>query len=77
MKKYWNKERYKKHYERTLRDAKCRGFTDDELLNPYLDKLSKQTKSGRIYRMIELAYYLGKLKGISECDEGYTPITLR
>jgi hypothetical protein len=27
--------------------------------------------------MIELAHYLGKLKGVSEIDEGYTPITLR
>jgi hypothetical protein len=28
-------------------------------------------------RMVELAYYLGKLKGVSEIDEGYTPVTLR
>lgn len=27
-------------------------------------------------RMITLAYYLGKMKGISEVDEGLTPVTL-
>lgn len=76
MKKTWNKESLKRHYNRTLEDAKRRGFSDEELANPYLDKLSHQTRSRRIYRMIELAYYLGKLKGVAEVDEGHTPITL-
>lgn len=75
--KEWNKERYEKHYNRIIEDAKHRGFTNEELANPYLDKLSHQTKSGRIQRMIELAYYLGKLKGVAECDEGHTPIMLK
>lgn len=72
----WNREPLKKHYIRVENDAKWRGFTEDELRSPYLDKLSHQTKSKRIYRMIELAYYLGKLKGIDEADEGFTPVTL-
>ena len=76
MRATWNKDSLLRHYNRTLADAKRRGFTDEELDSPYLDKLSHQTKSGRIYRMIELAYYLGKLKGISEVDEGHTPIVL-
>ena len=72
MKKHWNKETNKRRYERTMEDAKKSSFrfTDDELAHPYLDKLSHQTKSYRIMRMITLAYYLGKMKGISEVDEG-------
>lgn len=78
MKKHWNKETNKRRYERTMEDAKKSSFrfTDDELDQPYLDKLSHQTKSHRIMRMITLAYYLGKMKGISEVDEGLTPVTL-
>ena len=75
--KTWNKPSIQRHYDRTKEDAKRHGFTDEELQNPYLDKLSHQTKSKRIYRMVELAYWLGKLKGISEIDEGFTPITFR
>lgn len=77
MRQNWNKEGLKRHYERIVQDAKRHGFTDEELERPYLDKLSHQTKSGRIMRMISLAYYLGKLKGVSEVDEGLTPVTLR
>ena len=73
----WNDERLRKHYERIYRDAKSRGFSDEELEKPYLDRLSHQTKSGRIMRMISLAYYLGKMKGVAEIDEGKTPICLR
>lgn len=75
----WNDEKLKRHYNRTLEDAKRDryNFTDDELEYPYLDKLSHQTKSRRIMRMVTLAYYLGKLKGIREVDEGKTPVVLR
>lgn len=76
MKKRWNLDRFKKHYIRVVEDAKRRGFTDEELESPYLDKLSHKTKSHRIMRMIELAYYLGKLKGISEADDGFTTVTM-
>lgn len=78
MKKHWNKETNKRKYERTKEEAKKSSFkyTDEELEHPYLDKLSHQTKSYRILRMITLAYYLGKMKGISEVDEGLTPINL-
>lgn len=74
----WNDEKIKFHYNRVLKDVKRDrfNFTDDELSNPYLDKLSHQTKSSRIMRMVTLAYYLGKLKGIQEIDEGKTPIVL-
>ena len=74
----WNDERIKRHYDRTLEYAKRDryNFTDEELEHPYLDKLSHQTKSSRIMRMVTLAYYLGKLKGIQEIDEGKTPIVL-
>ena len=74
----WNDEKLKRHYDRTLKHAKDDryNFTDDELSNPYLDKLSNQTRSSRIMRMITLAYYLGKLKGIQEVDEGKTHVVL-
>lgn len=75
--KEWNSEPYHKHYQRIFKDALQEGFTEDELSSPYLDKLSKQTKSGRILRMISLAYTLGKLKGVLELDEGLTPVVLR
>lgn len=77
MKHIWNKPELERHYNRILEDAKQHGFSDAELASPYLDKLDHQTHSKRILRMIELAYCLGKLKGIAEADEGYTPITLR
>lgn len=77
MNRNWNKPKLERHYARVLEDAKQRGFSDDDLASPYLDKLDHQTHSKRILRMIELAYCLGKLKGIAEADEGYTPITLR
>ena len=74
----WNDEKIKRHYERVLKDAKRDryNFTDEELSNPYLDKLSHQTKSSRIMRMITLTYHLGKLKGVREVDEGKTPVVL-
>lgn len=75
----WNDKGIQRHYDRTLKQAKDDkyNFTDDELANPYLNKLHHQTNSSRILRMITLAYHLGKLKGIQEIDEGKTPITLR
>lgn len=75
----WNDEKLQKHYNRSLNHAlsdKYYKFTDEELASPYLDKLSHQTKSYRIMRMVTLAYHLGKLKGIKEIDEGKTPVTL-
>ena len=74
----WNDERLTRHYNRILWSAKTDryNFTDKELEHPYLDKLSHQTKSSRIIRMVTLAYYLGKLKGIREIDEGKTPVVL-
>ena len=76
--KRWNDEKLKRCYEIVLEHAKRDSykFTDEELESPYLDKLSHQTKSTRIMRMIALAYWLGKLKGVREVDEGKTPIVL-
>lgn len=76
MKKNWNKEILKRKYLRILEDAKEKeNFSDEELESPYLDKLSHQTKSPRITRMIVLAYTLGRLRMLQEIDDGYTPIT--
>ena len=77
MKKTWNKERLERKYLRVVENAKEQyGFTDEELANPYLDKLSHQTKSPRISRMILLAYILGKLSMIQEIDSGYNQIAM-
>jgi len=38
----------------------------------FIQSLRKEKKM----RMITLAYYLGKLKGIQEVDEGKTPVVL-
>jgi hypothetical protein len=75
MKIHWNKDELKKQYLRVLESAKSE-FSDEELEHPYLDKLSHQTKSQRIMRMIDLAYYLGWLRGIANVDEGYTPVKI-
>lgn len=73
----WNDQKLKRHHDRVYREASARGFTSSELKSPYLDDLSHQTKSARILRMITLAYYLGKMKGIEEVDEGKTLVLLQ
>lgn len=75
--KSWNDNRLKRMYERIQNQAIERGFDKTRLESPYLTKLSKETKSKRILHMIEEAYYLGMLKGISYVDEMKTPICLR
>ncbi|MDV3426691.1 MAG: hypothetical protein LIR50_05810 [Bacillota bacterium] len=73
----FNLERNENNYNRVKQMAIDDGFTEEELEKHYLDKLSHQTKSSRIMRMIRLAYYLGWLRGIYYCDEGHTKITMR
>lgn len=77
MRNNWNKERFKRRYERVKDEALRRGFTEEELETHYLNRICKQTKSPRILHLITLAYYLGQLRGISDIDEGYTQISLR
>lgn len=62
-------KRYQIMYEDIKQDAVKDGFSLEDLDKHYLDKLSKQTKSKRIIRMIRLAYWLGWLRGIKHCDE--------
>lgn len=76
MKINWNRAGFKYQYEKVLEDAKKRGYLDEELKSPYLDRLSHQTKSPRIMRMVSLAYYLGWLRGIESADNGLMPVTL-
>lgn len=75
MKKNWNDQTLRRKYERLVFTAKQEGFTDDELDSPYLDKLSHQTGSRRIMRMVRLAYTLGQLRSMQQIDEGQTPIS--
>ena len=78
MKTHWNSDENKNKYERIKEEAKKSyfKFTDYELEHPYLDKLSYQTKAYRIMRMITLEYYIGKMKEISEVDEGLTLVSI-
>lgn len=73
----WNDLKLEKHFNRIKQDAVKDGFIEEELSHIYLDKISKQTKSARIMRLIRWAYWLGKLRGIDSVDQGKTPITIR
>lgn len=77
MPRQWNDDCLRRQYERVRADGKRDGFTDDELEKPYLTKLSHQTKSHRIMRMIRLAYTLGWMRGIDYVDQGKTPVEIR
>lgn len=71
-------EKYERTFNRVKQDALRNGFTEEELERIDLSKISKKTKSSRIYRFIEWSYYLGWLKGIQYCDEMLnTRITIR
>ena len=76
MREKWNKEQLQRRYNRVTKNALDRGFTAEELKKPYLDELSRQTKSSRILHMIKLAYYLGQLRAIQDIDESFTPVVL-
>lgn len=47
-----------------------------DITYPYIDYLSKRTKSFRIYEMIREAYTLGMARGILMVDNGHNKITL-
>ena len=47
-----------------------------DITHPYIDFLSKRTKSFRIYEMIREAYTLGMARGILMVDSGHNKITL-
>lgn len=72
----FNLERNERTYRHVEKLAIDKGFTREEIEEPYLSKLSHQTKSKRILRMISLAYYLGWLRGIRCVDNGYTEVTI-
>lgn len=75
----FNSEKHEKFYNRVKIDAiKSYGFTEDEMSRCDLGKLYKQTKSHRILRMINLAYHLGVMRGIKDCDSVfYTELKCR
>ena len=56
----WNDKTIEKMYNRIKKEAQERGIPEERLLSPYLNKLSKETKSPRILKMIEsiLRYYI-------------------
>ena len=65
----FNSEKHEKFYNRIKCEALRNGFTQEELERCDLSRLNRQTKSKRILHMIRLAYYLGQLRGIKDCDE--------
>ena len=71
----FNDKNLERRYNWVKQLAMDKGFTEEELEYPYLDKLSHKTKSSRILRFISLAYYLGWLRGIKSIDEGKSPIS--
>lgn len=45
-----------------------------DISHPYLDKICKKTKSSRILKLIEEAYYLGWARGILQVNSGMNVI---
>lgn len=75
---YIKSEKYEKLFNRIKEYAIKDGFTKEELEKIDLSKISKKTKSPRIYRFILWSYYLSWLKGIQFCDEMFnSKITFR
>lgn len=75
----FNSNKHERFFNKVKDDAINRyGFTEEEMKRCDLSYLHRQTKSKRILHMINLAYHLGILRGIKECDEVfYTDITVR
>lgn len=67
----FNSLRYEKQYQKLLTDVLDRGFTLQDLMPryQYLNNPKLKTKSTRIAKMCELAYFLGMLREIRELDE--------
>lgn len=72
----WYNKHLESRFNRIKEEALKRGHTEEDLQVLFLNKLNKKTKSVRIRKMIELAYYLGQLRAIKDVNEGYTPITI-
>lgn len=72
----WNDDKLRRMYDQIRERAIKDGIPNEEMSTHYLDRLSHQTKSPRIIRMIRIAYYLGWLRGIAYVDEMQTPVTL-
>jgi hypothetical protein len=77
MPRKFNDPLLQKFYQKMKLDADAEGFTEEELSSHWLDKISKQTKSRRIDRLIRWAYYLGCMRGIDFVDEMKTRVSLR
>lgn len=70
--KSWNSETYQWWYEKTMDEALEHGLTGSELKLSHqnLSNPSLITKSKKIYRMVLLAFFLGRLRQIRWMDEG-------
>ena len=70
--KSWNSETNRLWYEKTMEEAFEHGLTGYELKLSHqnLSNPSLITKSKRIYRMVLLAFFLGRLRQIRWMDEG-------
>lgn len=75
----FNTKNHESFFNKVKEDAiKRYGFTEDEMKRCDLSYLHKKTKSKRILRYINLAYHLGVLRGIKDCDSVFhTEFTTR
>lgn len=65
----------KNKFDQTWQEARLRGFSDSELRPFYMDDLCnqienfKQVEYPELLRLLALAYYKGKLKGLYEMEQ--------
>lgn len=74
----WNNPRIELRYQKLMTDVLDRGFRMDEIQAKYqyLNNPALKTKSARLARNYELAYFLGRLVQIRIDDELETPLAL-
>ena len=73
MKSEWNDIVCKHNYEWVQEHAQKNNI---DVSHPYLDEICKQTKSPRIIKLIEEAYYLGQARATIMIDNRKDIITL-
>lgn len=76
--KSWNSETNQWWYEKTMEEAFEHGLNGSELKLSHqnLSNPSLITKSKRIYHMILLAFFLGRLRQIRWMDEGLNMVSM-
>lgn len=73
----WNDKHLEQRYTRIKRDNLANGVDESILETPTLESWKFNTKSTRIWKMIGLAYDLGRMDAIKSIDEGKSKVTLQ